>query len=100
MPPAARRVSYDHDGKMLHRSRRHPEPQKCKLWLYIIIMEEVAMKMLSPSEVARITGLPYIKALLLIKSANHVQIGNRYYISEDALYALLNPNEPILIEED
>ena len=40
------------------------------------------MLMLTPYDVARITGLPYAKALLLIKSANHIQINNRYYISE------------------
>ena len=58
------------------------------------------MKLLSPKDVAQITGLPYSKALLLIKSANHVQINNRYYISETSLRAFLNPDTPILIEEE
>lgn len=58
------------------------------------------MKMLSPYQVAEITGLPYAKALLLIKSANHIQINNRYYISETTLRAFLNPDTPMLIEED
>ena len=58
------------------------------------------MKMLTPYQVAEITGLPYAKALLLIKDANHLQIGNRYYISETTLKALLNPPTPMLIEED
>jgi hypothetical protein len=58
------------------------------------------MKMLSPQQVAEITGLTYAKALLLIKSANHIQINNRYYISETTLRAFLNPDTPMLIEED
>ena len=58
------------------------------------------MKMLSPYQVAEITGLTYAKALLLIKSANHIQINNRYYISETTLRAFLNPDTPMLIEED
>ena len=58
------------------------------------------MRMLSPYQVAEITGLNYAKALLLIKSANHIQINNRYYISETTLRAFLNPETPMLIEED
>ena len=58
------------------------------------------MKMLTPYEVAAVTGLPYAKALLLIKSTNHIQINNRYYVSETTLRAFLNPDTPMLIEED
>lgn len=58
------------------------------------------MKLLSPYQVAEITGLPYAKALLLIKSANHIQINNRYYVSETTLRAFLTPDTPMLIEED
>ena len=58
------------------------------------------MKMLSPYDVAEITGLPYHKALLLIKSMNHIQIGNRYYVSEDTLRAFLTPSTPLLIKEE
>lgn len=58
------------------------------------------MKMLTPDDVADLTGLPYSKALLIVKSANHVQIGNRYYISEKTLTALLNPDTPIQIKEE
>lgn len=58
------------------------------------------MKMLTAKQVAELTGLPYRKALLLVKSANHIQIGNCYYITERALAALLNPSTAILIEED
>lgn len=58
------------------------------------------MLMLTPYDVARITGLPYAKALLLIKSTNHIQINNRYYVSESTLRAFLNPDTPILIEEE
>ena len=58
------------------------------------------MKLISPKEVAEITGLPYSKALLVIKSANHVQINNRYYITEKVLHDLLNHDGAILIKEE
>ena len=58
------------------------------------------MKLLSPKDVAQITGLPYSKALLVIKSANHVQINNRYYITEKVLHDLLNHDGSILIKEE
>lgn len=55
------------------------------------------MKLLSPKEVAAITGLPYIKALDLIKATNHIQMGNRYYVSETVLRAFLNPDTALKI---
>ena len=55
------------------------------------------MKLLSPKEVADITGLPYIKALALVKSPNHIQIDNRYYVSETVLRAFLNPDTALKI---
>ena len=55
------------------------------------------MKLLSPKEVADITGLPYIKALALVKSTNHIQIDNRYYVSETVLRAFLNPDTALKI---
>ena len=58
------------------------------------------MKLLTPNDVSQITGLNYRNALLIIKSANHIQVNNRYYISETSLRAFLNPDTPILIEED
>ena len=58
------------------------------------------MKILSTYQVAEITGLPYAKALFLIKSMNHIQMGNRYYVSETTLRAFLNPATPILIKEE
>ena len=58
------------------------------------------MRLLAPKDVAEITGLPYAKALLLVKAALHIQINNRYYIAESALRAFLNPDTPILIEEE
>lgn len=57
------------------------------------------MKMLTPYQVAEITGLSYAKSLLLIKSTNHIQINNRYYVSETTLRKFLNPDTPMLIEE-
>ena len=58
------------------------------------------MKMLTPYDVKKITGLTYARALLLIKSTNHIQINNRYYVSEGTLRAFLNPDTPILIESE
>ena len=58
------------------------------------------MRMLTPYQVAEITGLNYAKALLIVKCAKYLQIGNRYYISESVLKAFLNPDTPMLIEEE
>lgn len=58
------------------------------------------MRMLSTYDVAELTGLPYSKALLLIKNTNHIQMGNRYYVSEATLKAFLNPDGAIKITED
>ena len=58
------------------------------------------MKLLSVYDVMKITGLNYRNSLLLVKAANHIQINNRYYISETSLRAFLAQDAPILIEED
>ena len=58
------------------------------------------MKLLSVYDVMGITGLNYRNALLLVKAANHLQIGCRYFVSETTLKAFLNPDTPILIEEE
>lgn len=58
------------------------------------------MKLLSVYDVMKIIGLNYRNSLLLVKAANHIQINNRYYISETSLRAFLNPDTPILIEEE
>ena len=58
------------------------------------------MKLLAPKDVAEITGLPYAKALLLVKAAQHIQMNNRYYVSESTLREFLHPDTPILIEEE
>lgn len=58
------------------------------------------MKLLSTQELAAATGLPYHKALFLIKAMNHLQMGNKYYVSETTLRAFLNPNTPIQIKEE
>lgn len=55
------------------------------------------MKLLSPHQVAELTGLPYGKALALVKQMNHIQIDHRYYVSEDTLQAILTPDTPILV---
>ena len=66
-------------------------------YIFIPILEDYPMKLLSPKEVADITGLPYIKALALVKSTNHIQIDNRYYVSETVLRAFLNPDTALKI---
>ena len=48
------------------------------------------MKLLTPYQVADITGLPYAKALMLIKAMAYIQIGNRYYVSDTNLAAFLS----------
>lgn len=58
------------------------------------------MKLLSTYQVAEVTGLPYAKALFVMKAMNHLQIGNRYFVSETTLRAFLNPDTPIHIKEE
>lgn len=47
------------------------------------------MKLLSPNQVAKLTGLPYHKALTIIKSLAYVHIDHNYYITESKLRAFL-----------
>ena len=58
------------------------------------------MRLLTPYDVAEITGVPYAKALLIIKNLNHIQINNRYYVAETVLRAFLHTDTPLLIKED
>lgn len=58
------------------------------------------MRLLTPYDVAEVTGLPYAKALLVIKNLNHIQINNRYYVAETVLRAFLHTDTPLLIKED
>ena len=58
------------------------------------------MKLLTPYDVAEITGLTYAKSLLVIKNLNHIQINNRYYVSETVLKAFVHTETPLLITED
>ena len=55
------------------------------------------MKLLSPYDVATLTGLPYSKALTLIKGMNYIRIDRRYYVSEATLNAFLTQAEAIEI---
>lgn len=55
------------------------------------------MKLLSPHEVAAMTGLPYAKALILIKSMAYIRIDKRYYVSEATLNAFLTQDSAIEI---
>ena len=58
------------------------------------------MRLLTPYDVAEITGLSYAKALLIIKNLAHIQINNRYYVSETVLKAFIHTDESLLIKED
>ena len=54
-------------------------------------MKEVyPVKLLSPNQVAEITGLPYAKALTVIKSLAYTRIDHNYYISESKLREFLS----------
>lgn len=48
------------------------------------------MKLLSPNQVAKLTGLPYNKALTIIKSLAYVHIDHNYYITETKLRDFLS----------
>lgn len=43
------------------------------------------MRLLSPRDVAEITGLPYAKALAIIKGLAYTRIDRNYYLSESKL---------------
>ena len=58
------------------------------------------MKLLTPNQIAEMTGLPYGKALALIKELNHIQINNRYYVAENVLEDFLHPSEAIKVTLD
>lgn len=58
------------------------------------------MKLLTPADISALTGLNYAKSLMLIKSMNHLQIGNRYFVSMTTLKKFLDPDVPMLIEEE
>lgn len=55
------------------------------------------MKLLSPYEIAEQTGLPYAKALMLIKAMAYIRIANRYYVSEANFNAFLTQESAIEI---
>ena len=57
------------------------------------------MKLLSPYEVAEQTGLPYAKALMLIKGMAYIRIAKRYYVSEATLNAFLTQDSAIEISD-
>ena len=55
------------------------------------------MKLLSPYDVAELTGLNYANALLLMKSMAYIKIARRYYVSEATLNAFLTQGEAVEI---
>ena len=58
------------------------------------------MRLLSPYDVATLTGLPYAKALILIKSMAYLKLDRRYYVSEATLSAFLTQNEAVEITNE
>ena len=58
------------------------------------------MKLLSPNDVASMTGLPYAKALLLIKGMAYIRIDRRYYVSEENLNAFLTQSDAVEITNE
>ena len=58
------------------------------------------MKILSPHEVAELTGLPYPKALVLMKSMAYIRIDRRYYVSEKTLMDFLSQEDAIEIKNE
>lgn len=55
------------------------------------------MKLLSPYDVAAETGLPYAKALMLVKGMAYIRIANRYYVSEANFNAFLTQDSAVEI---
>lgn len=55
------------------------------------------MKLLCPAEVAELTGLPYAKALMLMKGMPYIRMGNRYYVSDINLNAFLTQDTAVEI---
>ena len=58
------------------------------------------MKLLSPYEVAELTGLPYAKALILVKSMAYIRLDRRYYVSEKTLMDFLSQEDAIEIKNE
>ena len=55
------------------------------------------MKLLTPAQVAELTGLPYAKALMLIKGMAYIRMNNRYYVSDATLRAFLTQDTAVEI---
>ena len=55
------------------------------------------MKLLTAKDIKTQYGLPYNKALELIKELNHVQIDRLYYVHEDVIEAFFHPDTPIMV---
>lgn len=55
------------------------------------------MKMLTPYDVAEITGLSYHKALMLVKGMAFIRMDNRYYVSEENLQKFLTQDTAVEI---
>ena len=58
------------------------------------------MKLLSPQQVAEITGLSYAKALRVVKNLAYTKVYNHYYISESKLKAFLGSDDATEITKD
>lgn len=58
------------------------------------------MKLLSPRQVAQITGLPYNKALGMVKELAYTKVNNCYYITESKLKAYLHSEDATELTTD
>ena len=58
------------------------------------------MKLLTPKDIAELTGLGYGKALLLMKAMNYIQIGNRYYVSKENFKKFVTQDTPVMLTEE
>ena len=58
------------------------------------------MKLLTPYDVAELTGLPYAKALTLVKSIAYKRIDRRYYVTEKTLMDFLSQEDAVEIKNE
>ena len=58
------------------------------------------MKLLSPHDVAELTGLPYAKALTLVKAMAYKRINRRYYVTEKTLTDFLTQEDAVEIKNE
>ena len=75
-------------------------PQHLYLCIYFIVLRRKRHKLLTPKDVAELTGLPYAKALTLVKAMAYKRIERRYYVSEKILMDFLSQEEAVEIKNE